>query len=76
MRHTCTISFCSDDESYCISNICGYNAGMSKKTIAVAMIVVLAVALAAVLRTTNRADAAAGNCYSDSQGPSEPTICN
>ena len=49
---------------------------MSKKTIAVAMIVALAVALAAVLRTTNRADAAGGNCYSDSQGPSEPTICN
>jgi hypothetical protein len=28
------------------------------------------------LRRENRADAATGNCYSDAQGPSAPTICN
>jgi hypothetical protein len=49
---------------------------MRNKAIAAVLIAGLAVALAAVLRTTNRADAAAGNCYSETQGPASPTICN
>jgi hypothetical protein len=48
---------------------------MRTKVIAIAAIVGLALALAAGLRTANRADAAAGNCFSDAQGPSTPTIC-
>ena len=48
------------------------------KTKTTAIVVIIAVALAAgyALRSSNRADAAAGNCYSDAKGPSEPTICN
>lgn len=49
---------------------------MSKKIIAVAVIAGLAVLLAMQLRTANRADAAGGDCYAESKGPSEPTICN
>ena len=49
---------------------------MRNKAIAVVFIAGLAVALVAALRTTNRADAAAGNCYSAAQGPASPTICN
>ena len=48
---------------------------MSKKAIAFMMIAGLSVALIAALRMGNRADAAAGDCYSDTQGPSTPTIC-
>ena len=36
----------------------------------------LAKVLGVARRTANRADAAAGNCYAESKGPSEPTICN
>jgi len=48
------------------------------KTKATVVVVILAAALAAgyALRSSSRADAAAGNCYSETQGPSEPTICN
>ena len=48
---------------------------MNTKAIAVVLIVALAIVVGMVLRTANRADAAAGNCYSEGQGPSEPTIC-
>lgn len=48
------------------------------KTKTTAIIVILAAALAAgyALRSGNRADAAAGDCYSDAKGPNEPTICS
>ena len=49
---------------------------MSKKTTIFAVIVGLAVVAGVALRSTNRADAASGNCYSDTNGPSEPTLCN
>ena len=49
---------------------------MSKKTTILAVIIGLAVVLGVALRSANRADAAAGNCYADTKGPSEPTICN
>jgi len=49
---------------------------MSKKTTVLAVLLGLAIVAGVVLRSTNRADAAGGNCYADSQGPSEPTICN
>jgi hypothetical protein len=49
---------------------------MNRKAIALVLIVGLGIALVAAFRTTNRADAAAGNCYADSSGPAEPTICN
>jgi len=49
---------------------------MSKKIIAAVVVAGLAVLLAMQLRTANRADAAGGDCYSESKGPSEPTICN
>lgn len=48
---------------------------MSKKAIAFVVIIAASVVLAMGLRSTNRADAAAGSCYSDSQGPDTPTIC-
>ena len=47
-----------------------------KKSIVVVLIIAVAVTMGVALRSTNRADAAAGNCYSDSQGPTTPTICN
>jgi hypothetical protein len=43
---------------------------------AIALVICVALALAVAMRTTNRADAAAGNCYSDAKGPSEPTVCS
>ena len=44
---------------------------------AIAFVVIIAAALLAVgLRSANRADAAAGSCYSDGAGPDTPTICN
>lgn len=39
------------------------------------VIIGLAIVLGVTLRTANRANAAAGDCYSEGQGPSEPTIC-
>jgi hypothetical protein len=49
---------------------------MGKKVTASVLIIAAAIALAVSIRTTNRADAAAGNCYADTKGPSEPTVCN
>ena len=47
---------------------------MRTKVIA-GILVALAVVLAMGLRMANRADAAATDCFSDSAGPSTPTIC-
>jgi hypothetical protein len=49
---------------------------MQLKAIAFVVIVGLSIALFVAMRTDNRADASAGNCYSDAKGPSAPTICN
>lgn len=49
---------------------------MPKKTIVTVVIVGAALALGVVLRTASRADAARSDCFSDSQGPNTPTICN
>ena len=49
---------------------------MSKKVTASVLIIVVAIALALWMRTSNRADAAAGNCYADTAGPAEPTVCS
>jgi hypothetical protein len=49
---------------------------MQLKAIAFVVIVGLSIALFVALRNDNRADAAAGNCYSEAKGPSAPTICN
>ena len=49
---------------------------MNKKAIAVVVIAGLTALLAYGLRTGNRADAAASDCYSGDQGSSTPTICN
>lgn len=49
---------------------------MRKKVVIITVIVGLALLLVAGLRTANRADAAASDCFSDSQGPTTPTICN
>jgi hypothetical protein len=48
---------------------------MRTKIIAALVIVAASGALFAVMRGENRADAAAGDCYSAAQGPSTPTIC-
>ena len=48
---------------------------MGKRAIAV-VVIIAAVILAVGLRSANRADAAAGSCYSDGSGPDTPTICN
>jgi hypothetical protein len=48
---------------------------MKLKALAVVLIIGLSVLLFVALRKDNRADAAAGNCYSDAQGPAAPTIC-
>ena len=48
---------------------------MSRKAIAGFVIVALAAVLIVGLRTVNRADAAAEDCYSGDQGPSTPVIC-
>jgi hypothetical protein len=48
---------------------------MVKKIIAALVIVAASGALFVVIRGENRADAAAGDCYSAAQGPSTPTIC-
>jgi hypothetical protein len=49
---------------------------MRVKTIAILVIVGASIALFAAIRSANRADAAAGNCYSAAAGPSSPTICS
>ena len=48
---------------------------MRRKKVIAAVVIGLAVMLAVGLRTANRADAAGGDCFSDSAGPSTPTIC-
>lgn len=49
---------------------------MRVKALAVVIVLVLSAAAFVEMRKDNRADAAASNCYSDSQGPSTPTVCN
>ena len=49
---------------------------MGRKITASVLIVAVAAGIAFSMRSTNRADAAAGNCYADTNGPSEPTVCN
>lgn len=49
---------------------------MRIKALAVVVILVVSAALFVQMRKDNRADAAASNCYSESQGPSSPTLCN
>jgi hypothetical protein len=49
---------------------------MNKKILVSLLIIAVAIGLAVSLRTANRADAAAGNCYAEAQGPSEPTVCS
>jgi hypothetical protein len=48
---------------------------MRTKFVAIAVIVGVALATGIALHSANRADAADGNCYSDSTGPSTPTLC-
>jgi hypothetical protein len=49
---------------------------MNRKTTALVLAVAVVVAAGVAMRSTNRADAAAGNCYADTKGPSEPTMCS
>ena len=48
---------------------------MRVKAIAVLVIVAASAAVFVAERQGSRADAANGNCYADSAGPSTPTIC-
>ena len=48
---------------------------MPIKAIAFIVVVGLSVLLVVGLHKENRADAAAGNCYASTQGPSSPTLC-
>ena len=45
---------------------------MRKKTFAIAVVAGLSIILFVAMRSENRADAAAGNCYASAQGPSAP----
>lgn len=49
---------------------------MRVKALAIVVVLALSAALFVQMRKDNRADAAAGNCYSDAAGPSTPTVCN
>jgi hypothetical protein len=49
---------------------------MKTKLTASVLVLAAVVAAAVSFRTANRADAAVGNCYSEMQGPSEPTVCS
>lgn len=49
---------------------------MRIKALAVVLVLSLSAALFVEMRKDNRADAATDNCYSESQGPSTPTVCN
>jgi hypothetical protein len=49
---------------------------MRTKAIAFLMIAAVSAALFVAIRSDNRADAAAGDCYSDATGPATPTICD
>lgn len=48
---------------------------MRKKAMGFVLIVAVSAALFLVMHRENRADAASGDCYSEAQGPSTPTIC-
>jgi hypothetical protein len=48
---------------------------MNRKLAAVAVIVGLTLIAAYALRTSNRADASAADCYAAADGPNTPTIC-
>jgi hypothetical protein len=48
---------------------------MRVKALAFIVVAAVSAALFVAMRADNRADAAAGNCYSDANGPSAPTIC-
>jgi hypothetical protein len=49
---------------------------MRVKAIGFLVIVALSATLFVAMRRENRADAAAGNCYSAASGPATPTICD
>jgi hypothetical protein len=49
---------------------------MNRKVILVALVAAVVISAGLAMRSTSRADAAAGNCYADAAGPSEPTVCN
>lgn len=49
---------------------------MRVKAITIVVIVALSAALFLAVRSANRADAAAGDCYSADVGPSTPVICD
>jgi hypothetical protein len=49
---------------------------MRIKALAVVVILLVSAALFVGMRKDTRADAAAGNCYSEATGPSAPTICS
>ena len=49
---------------------------MKTKVSVLVLVLVLALAAGYALRSGNRADASPSDCYSDSKGPSEPTVCN
>lgn len=48
---------------------------MPYKATAFVLIVGLSLVLVTAMRKENRAEAAAGNCYTSAQGPSSPTLC-
>lgn len=48
---------------------------MQFKAILFLVVIGLSVLLFVAMRKENRADAAAGNCYAATQGPSSPTVC-
>jgi hypothetical protein len=49
---------------------------MNRKVVVSLLVIAVAIGLAVSLRTANRADSANGNCYTEAQGPSEPTVCS
>ena len=49
---------------------------VNRKAIGFVVVVGLAVLLVVGVRTANRADAAKSDCFSDSDGPAAPTICD
>lgn len=49
---------------------------MRTKLMAFAVILAASAALFVAMRHDTRADAAAGDCYSDASGPATPTICD
>jgi hypothetical protein len=49
---------------------------MRMKALAFVVILAASVALFVAVRSSGRADAANGNCYSAAAGPTTPTICS